>query len=78
VGVQIVESGRTRRVGAWPVLLGSIIVALGCREATVARGFLEALTDPGTRLEPVLLTVPDAVPSGLSPVFRVRSPGVSR
>jgi len=41
-------------------------------------GFLEALTDPGTGLDPLLLTIPEAVPSGLTPVFGVRSPGVSR
>jgi cytochrome c peroxidase len=31
--------------------------------------FLEALTDPGTALDPTLLTVPVSVPSGLAPVF---------
>jgi len=31
--------------------------------------FLRALTDPGTVLDPVLLQVPGAVPSGLVPVF---------
>lgn len=33
--------------------------------------FLEALTDPGTALDPMLLTVPQSVPSGLPPVFGV-------
>jgi len=33
--------------------------------------FLEALTDPGTRLDPMLITVPETVPSGLTPVFGV-------
>jgi len=37
--------------------------------------FLEALTDPGTALNPVLLTVPASVPSGLEPVFGVKGPG---
>lgn len=36
--------------------------------------FLKALTDPGTALDPVLLTVPESVPSGLAPVFGVRAP----
>lgn len=35
--------------------------------------FLKALTDPGTEIEPTLLTVPTAVPSGLAPVFGVRA-----
>ncbi len=35
--------------------------------------FLKALTDPGTGIEPTLLTVPTAVPSGLAPVFGVRA-----
>jgi cytochrome c peroxidase len=36
--------------------------------------FLRALTDPGTALDPALLTVPASVPSGLEPVFGVRAP----
>jgi hypothetical protein len=35
---------------------------------------MEALTDPGTALDPVLLTVPESVPSGLEPVFGMRTP----
>ncbi|MFN2383683.1 MAG: cytochrome-c peroxidase [Gemmatimonadota bacterium] len=35
--------------------------------------FMKALTDPGTALDPVLLTVPASVPSGLTPVFGVRA-----
>lgn len=31
--------------------------------------FLRGLTDPGRGLDPALLTVPEAVPSGLAPVF---------
>lgn len=31
--------------------------------------FMKALTDPGTALDPFLLTVPERVPSGLTPVF---------
>lgn len=36
--------------------------------------FMEALTDPGTGLDPTLLSVPESVPSGLAPVFGVRAP----
>ena len=36
--------------------------------------FLRALTDPGTALDPALLTVPTSVPSGLEPVFGVHVP----
>jgi len=35
--------------------------------------FLAALTDPGTALDPTLLTVPSSVPSGLTPVFGVET-----
>ncbi|GAB4327281.1 MAG: cytochrome c peroxidase [Candidatus Zixiibacteriota bacterium] len=35
--------------------------------------FMKALTDPGTQLDPFLLTVPERVPSGLVPVFGVRA-----
>ena len=37
------------------------------QDALVA--FMKALTDPGTALDPFLLTVPERVPSGLLPVF---------
>ncbi len=36
--------------------------------------FMKSLTDPGTALDPTLLTVPDSVPSGLTPVFGVGPP----
>jgi cytochrome c peroxidase len=35
--------------------------------------FLKALTDEGSEIDPMLLTVPTTVPSGLSPVFGVRA-----
>jgi cytochrome c peroxidase len=35
--------------------------------------FMEALTDPGTLLDPELLTVPATVPSGLEPLFGVKA-----
>lgn len=37
--------------------------------------FLRSLTDPGTGVAAELLRVPDAVPSGLAPVFGVRAAG---
>lgn len=40
--------------------------------------FLRTLTDPGTGIDPVLLTVPDAVPSGLPPVFGVAAASRAR
>ena len=36
--------------------------------------FLKALTDPGTALDPALLTIPESVPSGLEPLFGVKAP----
>jgi cytochrome c peroxidase len=38
--------------------------------------FLKSLTDPGTALDPFLLSVPDRVPSGLPPLFGVRAQGI--
>lgn len=35
--------------------------------------FMQALTDPGTLLDPMLLTVPTTVPSGLEPLFGVNA-----
>lgn len=37
--------------------------------------FMKALTDPGTALDPFLLTVPEKVPSDLMPVFGVKGVG---
>lgn len=37
--------------------------------------FMRALTDNGTALDPMLMTVPEKVPSGLMPVFGVRGKG---
>jgi cytochrome c peroxidase len=37
--------------------------------------FMKALTDPGIGLPYYMLTVPEAVPSGLTPVFGVKGPG---
>ncbi|HET6361910.1 MAG TPA: cytochrome c peroxidase [Gemmatimonadota bacterium] len=43
-------------------------------EVSALVAFLKALTDPGTALDPTLLAVPESVPSGLEPVFGLRSP----
>jgi cytochrome c peroxidase len=43
-------------------------------EVSALVAFLEALTDPGSALDPTLLAVPESVPSGLEPVFGVRTP----
>jgi hypothetical protein len=40
-------------------------------EVTAIVEFMEALTDPGAAVDPLLLTVPQSVPSGLVPVFGV-------
>ena len=37
--------------------------------------FMKALTDPGTALDPFLVTVPDEVPSGLTPLIGVSAVG---
>jgi cytochrome c peroxidase len=44
---------------------------LGLTETEIADivAFLRALTDPGSAVDPRLLTVPATVPSGLAPVF---------
>ena len=44
---------------------------LGLTQSEVASiiAFLESLTDAGTQLDPLLLSVPTTVPSGLTPVF---------
>ncbi len=49
---------------------------LGLTDAEVAAlvAFMESLTDPGFALDPLLLTVPDSVPSGLEPVFGTAAP----
>ncbi|MCZ6818497.1 MAG: hypothetical protein O7G31_03285 [Calditrichaeota bacterium] len=38
--------------------------------------FMKALTDPGTALDPFLISVPERVPSGLMPVFGIRGKGL--
>lgn len=41
-------------------------------ELTFLLEFLKSLTDSGSQLDPLVLTVPAAVPSGLTPVFGVK------
>ena len=45
---------------------------LSDEELTFLLEFLKSLTDSGSQLDPLLLTVPAAVPSGLTPVFGVK------
>jgi cytochrome c peroxidase len=45
-------------------------------EVTAIVEFMKALTDPGTALDPFLLSVPDSVPSGLMPVFGLKGRGM--
>ena len=49
-------------------------LALSGAEMDALVAFMESLTDPGTLLDPMLLTVPETVPSGLPPVFGVNAP----
>ena len=54
-----------------------VIQPLGLTELEVFAlvEFMKGLTDPGSVLDFVLLTVPESVPSGLVPVFGVRAVG---
>jgi hypothetical protein len=56
-----------------PVLVDSL--HLTDEEVAAVASFMEALTDNGSMINPMLLKVPDAVPSGLMPVFGVKGPG---
>lgn len=49
-------------------------IGLAEEERAALVAFLRALTDPGTRLDPLLRSVPVAVPSGLVPVLGSQSP----
>ncbi|MEW5874520.1 MAG: cytochrome c peroxidase [Candidatus Zixiibacteriota bacterium] len=51
-----------------------LVAELGLTEVEISDlvEFMRSLTDPGTGLDPFLLTVPERVPSGLPPVFGVR------
>lgn len=63
-----------------PMLDPRLVPPLGLADAEIDQlvAFLEALSDPGTALNPVLISVPAAVPSGLEPVFGVKGPGPGR
>ena len=54
-----------------------LVEPLGLSDAEIDAivAFMEALTDPGTFLDPFLLTVPGQVPSGLTPLLGVRAAG---
>ena len=51
---------------------------LSDEELTFLLEFLKSLTDSGSQLDPLLLTVPAAVPSGLTPVFGVKGSSGTR
>lgn len=55
-----------------PVLREPLGLSPADVDALVA--FMVSLTDPGFALDPLLLTVPDSVPSGLTPVFGTAAP----
>lgn len=55
-----------------PALRDPLGLTEGEIDALVA--FMASLTDPGYDLDPLLLTVPDSVPSGLEPVFGTSAP----
>lgn len=66
--------GHPRRAGVTDSTISPQLVRpLNLSEAEIQSlvAFLKSLTDPGTRLDPRLLTVPDSVPSGLTPVLGV-------
>lgn len=48
-------------------------LGLTAEEIGAVVAFMEALTDPGRALDPLLLEVPEEVPSGLPPVFGLRA-----
>ena len=49
-------------------------LGLSDRDVDALVAFMESLTDPGFALDRRLLTVPDSVPSGLTPVFGASAP----
>lgn len=55
-----------------PLVRGSL--SLTDEEVGAIVEFMRALTDPGTALDPALLTVPETVPSGLEPLLGVKAP----
>ena len=76
--VQFYDDGARPRHSAVPDAMIDPVVrdplSLTDDEILAIVAFLEALTDPGVGLDPLLLTVPAAVPSGLTPVFGVGAP----
>jgi cytochrome c peroxidase len=68
------DGGQPRHVGITDEMLDPLIrdpLGLTDDEVDAIVQFMEALTDPGVGIDPVLLTVPQSVPSGLVPVFGV-------
>ena len=71
------QGARPRHAAVSDALVDSLVrepLFLTDEEVSEIVEFLAALTDAGTALDPVLLTVPESVPSGLKPVFGVRAP----
>lgn len=76
--VRFYDDGARPRHPAVPDAIADPLVRdpIGLTDAEVFAivAFMEALTDPGRGLDPVLLSVPASVPSGLEPVFGEGSP----
>jgi cytochrome c peroxidase len=76
--VRFYDRGATPRHPAVPDALVDDFVrdplGLTDEEVVAIVEFMKALTDPGTALDPALLTVPASVPSGLEPVLGVGTP----
>ena len=55
---------------------------LSAEEKSALIEFIRGLSDPGTALDPLLITIPERVPSGLAPVFGMsgtaKSSGIER
>ncbi len=79
--VEFYDDGcRPRHPSVTDDMMDSILVqplGLTAEEKQALVEFMKALTDPGTALDPFLLSVPNRVPSGLVPVFGVRALDVS-
>ncbi len=69
---------RPRHPSVTDIMLDPVLVdplGLTDDEITAIVEFMKALTDPGTALDPFLVSVPKRVPSGLEPVFGLNGPG---
>src|SRR5687768_15579326 len=75
--VRFYNDGARPRHGAAEAALDPLVatpLGLSNDEMDAVVEFLKALTDPGSALSPSLVSVPAAVPSGLTPVFGVTPP----